>query len=115
MNSAIVDTYSQVGGELPYFVGKQYGTGWFSTITKYAFPILRRLFHVASNTAQDVINKDKPILSSLKEHAINEAKDTLKRGLGKKRQRLSINRARKRRQSSSNVPPFFIKKKRRRR
>lgn len=109
MDPLIIKTYSQVGGELPFFVGKQYGTGWLSTIGKYAFPILKRLFHVATNTAEDVFIKDKPILSSLKDHAISEVKDTLKRGLGKKIPNI------KKRKRKTSIPPMFAKKLKRRR
>lgn len=112
MEPLLIKTYSQVGGDLPYFVGKQYGTGWLSTIAKYAFPILKRLFNVATHTAQDVLVNEKPVLPSLKEHAISEVKDTIKRGLGKK-----ITRKRGR---SMSVPPIFaspsnIKKRKRKR
>ena len=105
MDPLVVKVYSQGGGDLPYFAGKQYGTGWLSTIGKYAFPILKRLFNVASNTAEDVLVKEKPILSSLKEHAIKEVKDTVKRGLGRKRTR-AINSSSLRKRSAS-IPPFF--------
>ena len=47
------------GGELPYFVGKQYGNGWLRTIERLAFPILRRIAGVAADTAKDVIVKEK--------------------------------------------------------
>ena len=76
---------------------------WLSTIGKYAFPILKRLFHVATNTAEDVLTKDRPVLSSLKEHAIKEVKDTVKRGLGKRK--ASINRSFLKR--SMTTPPLF--------
>ncbi len=43
---------SQRGGELPYFVGKQYGGGWLSAIGRFAFPILRRLGFMAAKAVQ---------------------------------------------------------------
>jgi|GWRWMinimDraft_11_1066019.scaffolds.fasta_scaffold01103_2 hypothetical protein len=60
---------NQEGGELPYFVGKQYGSGWLRTIGRYAFPILKRLGLMAADTASDVIMENKPFLPSLKERA----------------------------------------------
>jgi len=79
MNSAIYQAYldtgaNQLGGDLPFFVGKQYGSGWLSTLAKVAFPILKRLVgaasHVASNVAQDVIYNERPIGEAVKEHAL---------------------------------------------
>ena len=108
MDPQIVKVYSQIGGDLPYFIGKQYGAGWLSSIGKYAFPIIKRLINVASNTAEDVLVKDRPVLSALKEHAIKEVKDTVKRGLGRRRRRkVSINRGRKR---MTSTPPLFASK-----
>jgi len=62
---------SQQGGELPYFVGKQYGTGWLRTLGRFAFPILKRLGRAAFNTASDVIMKNKNILPTIKSHAMD--------------------------------------------
>ena len=59
---------NQQGGELPFFVGKQYGTGWLRTIARMAFPILKRLGIIAANTASDVIMKDQKVLPSLKQN-----------------------------------------------
>lgn len=92
-NPEIIQLYSQpqAGGELPYFVGKQYGSGWLKTIARMAFPILRSLGIVAANTATDVIMNDKKILPSLKSNAINEVNNVLPsvgkilKGQGKKR------------------------------
>lgn len=74
-NPDIISLYSQghQGGELPYFVGKQYGSGWLRTIGRFAFPILKRLGLAAVGTAQDVLMKNKPLLPSLKSHAIEAA------------------------------------------
>ena len=74
LNQAIHDAYStgQVGGDLPYFVGKQYGRGWLRTLARIAFPILRRVGRVAVKTAQDVIEDNKEILPSLAKHAFKE-------------------------------------------
>lgn len=71
----IASLYSrpQNGGELPYFVGKQYGSGWLKTLGRFAFPILKRLGRMALGTASDVLVKSQPLLPSLKERAINTA------------------------------------------
>jgi glycine cleavage system H lipoate-binding protein len=61
-----------VGGDLPFFLGKQYGSGWLRTIAKFAFPVLKRILGVATNTADDVIMKDKNFVSSLGKNAVSE-------------------------------------------
>ena len=62
---------NQVGGDLPFFIGKQYGSGWLGTLARVAFPILKRIAGIASNAAEDVIYRDKPIKSAIADHAIN--------------------------------------------
>ena len=40
MDNSIVEAYSrQDGGDLPYLVGKQYGSGWLRTIARIAFQL----------------------------------------------------------------------------
>ena len=75
----IVSLYSksQQGGDLPYFVGKQYGSGWFRNLARMAFPFLKRFGKVAVDTAKDVLMGDQPILPSLKRHAMDAARETL--------------------------------------
>ena len=91
MDNAIAIVYSgQVGGDLPFFLGKQYGSGWLRTIAKFAFAILKRILGVATNTADDVIMKDKKFLSSLGQNTMNEIGNLM---TGKA---LSINKAKKR-------------------
>lgn len=72
----IIEAYSKpmMGGELPYFVGKQYGSGILSTIGKFAFPLLKKVGRFAMNTAKDVLVDRKPIKESLKTNALNEVK-----------------------------------------
>ena len=77
VNSPLFHAYSvtganQLGGDLPYFVGKQYGSGWLGTLARVAFPILKRIVGVASSAAEDVLYKDKPIGKTLKKHAAKE-------------------------------------------
>ena len=78
-NSDIVDSYSssQDGGELPYFVGKQYGSGWLKTIGRFAMPLLKRLGRIGMKTAKDVIMNDAKILPSLKANAISDFQDVI--------------------------------------
>ena len=80
VDRAIVNAYStsQYGGDLPYFVGRQYGSGWLRTLARFAFPILKRVGRVAVKTAQDVIEGDKKILPSLYENTISEVNDAVR-------------------------------------
>jgi hypothetical protein len=75
----IVSLYSQSqqGGELPYFVGKQYGSGWLRSIGRFAFPILKGIGRALFGTAKDVIMNKKDILPSLKDNAIDAASDLI--------------------------------------
>ena len=76
MDKAIAEIYSgQSGGDLPYFVGKQYGTGWLRTLARFAFPILKRALGVATNTAQDVIMDNKGFGESAKRNIKKGVKD----------------------------------------
>ena len=71
MNEAISNAYSgQSGGDLPYFVGKQYGAGWLRTLARVAFPILKRVLGVATNIGEDVIMNKKKFKTSLKENVV---------------------------------------------
>ena len=79
MSSAEIRNFyssAQRGGELPYFVGKQYGSGWLKTLGRFALPILRRIGGVAMKTASDVINKDASILPTLTNYAMEEVNKT---------------------------------------
>lgn len=62
MNDAVVKFYSgQHGGDLAYFQGNQYGSGWLRTLGRIAFPILKSLVGVATNTAEDMVMRDKKL------------------------------------------------------
>ena len=89
-DSAIAQIYSQpqVGGDLPYFIGKQYGSGWLRSLGRIAFPIIKKLAGVAANTAEDVIMNDEKILPSLAKNSISAVKSMVVR----KRPRKSINK-----------------------
>ena len=74
----------QGGGDLPYFVGKQYGNGWLRTLGRFAFPILRRIVGAALNTGQDVIDGRKNWKQSIRDNAMAEVAGYMK-GRGRKR------------------------------
>jgi hypothetical protein len=57
------------GGELPYFAGNQYGSGWLRNIARFAFPILKGLGGFAANAATDIVMQNKNVVPTLKEHA----------------------------------------------
>ncbi len=99
---AIAEIYSnrQRGGELPYFIGRQYGGGWLRTLGRIAFPIIKRLAGVAARTAEDVIMKDEKILPSLSKNTFQEVRKAISgsAATSKRRQRArrsSINKRRK--------------------
>jgi hypothetical protein len=86
IDKLIIEEYSgQRGyGTLPFFVGKQYGTGWLRNIARFAFPFIKKAFgaigNIASNVGEDMVyNEGKPIVESLKEHAVKEVGKVLKR------------------------------------
>ena len=100
----------QDGGDLAYFVGKQYGSGWLRTLGRFAFPILKRVVRVAGNVAQDALNDpEKPILNSLRDNALSEVASAVGETVGG----MSINRGGKRRRvQTSSTAPFYAKRKR---
>lgn len=100
MTSAqITSLYSQGGGDLPFFVGKQYGGGWLRTLARFAFPILKRVLGVATNTAEDVIVNRRKFGQALRDNSMKEVRSYMSgRGMKRRRQRrdLSINKRVKR-------------------
>jgi hypothetical protein len=79
----IVKFYSgQCGsGTLPYFVGKQYGSGWLRTLARIAFPLLKTALGaaggIATRTAQDLIENKKNFKESIKDNAISEVSNLI--------------------------------------
>ena len=73
-------TYAYSGqdgsGSLPYFVGRQYGTGWLQNLARIAFPIIRKVVghagSIAANTAEDLISSRKTFGQSLRDNAVHE-------------------------------------------
>lgn len=106
------DNAHQVGGDLPFFVGRQYGSGWLGTLARVAFPILKRIAGIASNAAEDVIYRDKPVKSAIVDNTVDALSSfakpptTINRGNGL---------VRKAKRKSSTSFPLFSKNKRRRR
>jgi len=82
------------GASLPYFVGRQYGSGWLRTLARLAFPILKKAVgfagNVASNVGEDLLENRKSFKDSLKDNALNEAQ-RLFTGKGKRPSSSSIN------------------------
>ena len=115
MDKDIVDFYSQDGGDLPFFVGKQYGSGWLRTLARFAFPVVKRIAkhagNVIANTTEDLIEGKKSFGESLRTNATNElgsAVTSLGRGM-------PINSPAKRKTPTINTnDTIFAKKKRRR-
>ena len=68
---------------LPYFIGMQHGTGWLRTLARIALPILKTAAGAAGNiavrTAADVIDEKKTFKESLKDNALSEVGNLLKR------------------------------------
>ena len=107
MNSEIFHAYTHnganmLGGDLPFFIGRQYGSGWMSTFAKVAFPIFKKLAKVAENVAQDVIYKEKGVGESIKEQALNVVDEFVNPSIN------SVTKKRKR--ISTTNYPFFNKK-----
>ena len=111
MDNIITHAYSgeQGGGDLPYFVGKQYGSGWLRTIARFAFPLLKRAVGVATNTAEDVVMRKKAFGKSLRDNAMSELTDAVGRVV-------PMNSGKRKHTSSHNntANTIYAKKKRRR-
>ena len=93
METVIEDAYSQEGGNLPFFVGNQHGSGWLRTLARFAFPLLKGAAKVVSNTAEDVIYDKKKVLPALQENAMEAVAKTMS----------TINRPQKRKQQQRKI------------
>lgn len=105
----IVDLYSkpQSGGDLPYFVGKQYGSGWLKTLFRFAFPVIKKLGsmlgNVATKTTTEYLNKDNVnIGDTIKSNVINEAKTVIPEVIGDTLSNATENVIKKKRKKSMN-------------
>lgn len=117
-NAYLPNTSTQYGGDLPFFVGRQYGSGWLGTLARVAFPILKKIAGIASHAAEDVIYRDKPVKSAIVDNALgainsfvqpqppdsNSTSKTINRGSGFVRP--------SKRKNSSSFPLFQKKRKR---
>ena len=106
MDANIVSEYSQQSGSgnLPYFVGRQYGVGWLRNLAKFAFPLLRKAVgavgNIAANTAQNMIeNEGSTLGSALKKSASKEVGRVLK----PKRPASSINKGRAKKRRTNTI------------
>ncbi len=113
MNKIITSIYSgdsQGGGDLPYFVGKQYGSGWLRSVARFAFPLFKKVLKsagsVALNTAGDLLKGDdnKAFGETLRKNALKELKSATTN---------SINRGYKRKRQQSSQGTIFSKKRKR--
>ena len=78
ITSAYDGSGGQDGGELAYFVGKQYGSGWLRTLGRFAFPLIKRVVRVAGRVAQDKLdNPDMPVLNSIRDNTLNKVARTV--------------------------------------
>ncbi len=121
MSSPIANAYSveaanQIGGDLPFFIGKQHGSGWLGTIARFAFPLIKRFVGAAGNVAEDMIYKKKPFGASVKRNAMKEihklASDIARPGSNKP---ANINRQTAPRKKKTSYPLFNEGKRKRRR
>lgn len=96
------------GGDLPYFVGKQYGSGWLKTLGRFAFPLLRKVANVALNTGQDVV-QGRDWKESLRDNTMSEV-GRLIQSRPRSKGKTSINK----RKNSGLAKTIFANKRRRR-
>jgi hypothetical protein len=124
MNQEIYNAYvdsgaNQMGGDLPYFVGRQYGgaSSWLGSLVKMAFPILlKKLFGLGRSIADDVISKKKSFGESVKDHATSAVEGIVRSSKDHEDQKGSgstINRRKRKRNSKSFATassfPLFAK------
>ena len=95
MDEVLTNVYSgQHGGDLPYFIGKQYGGGWLRNIARFAFPVVQKAVKALTNTAGTMIqDPNAELLPTL----IQEGVKTLT-GNNSTKNTKTINKGRKRKQ-----------------
>ena len=95
MNDALYLTFSQPqsGSYLPAFAGSrlQYGNGIFSTIARFAFPILktlgRRLLGAAVRGGTTYLSGEKKFVPAMVDEFTDEAGNLVEEGINKMRKR----------------------------
>ena len=83
MQEEIYNFYRQTGGSLPVFVGVRrpgmLGGGFFSTLARFALPILRniggRVLRVAARTARDVMGNQHSLGDALLRNTTREVSE----------------------------------------
>jgi hypothetical protein len=83
MQEEIYSFYSQTGGSMTVFAGARrpsmVGSGFFSTLARFALPILRniggRVLRVAARTARDVMGNHRSLGDALLQHTTREVAD----------------------------------------
>lgn len=83
MQEEIYNFYSQTGGSMTVFSGARrpsmVGSGFFSTLARFALPILRniggRVLRVAARTARDVMGNQRSLGDALLQHTTREVAD----------------------------------------
>ena len=80
MDDQVVDFYSspQIGGSMSYFAGARRGGGFFSTLARFALPILKNLggraINVAAKTATEALDGRRPFKEALVNNTMDEVK-----------------------------------------
>ena len=77
----IINLYSrpQQGGDLPYFIGRQYGGNWKQTIGRFALflgrkfgmPMAKTVGSAALKAANEAIFKKRPVKEAIKENMLS--------------------------------------------
>lgn len=99
MNDALYLTFSQPqsGSYLPAFAGSrlQYGNGIFSTIARFAFPILKslgqRLLGAAVRGGTSYLSGEKKFVPAMVDELTDEAGNLVNEGINKIRKRKASN------------------------
>ena len=109
------ESSNQTGGDLPFFVGRQYGSGWLGTLARVAFPILKRIAGIASNAAEDVIYQNKPVKTAIIDHAMGAIGNLVRPSPTETSPPINtVNTQRKTKRKSSSYPLFQQTKRQRR-
>ena len=89
-HEAVCKFYSQTGGSLPYFAGipQQYGGGGIlRNIARFAFPLVKRVIEVFTNTAEEVLEGRDTFKKSIINNATNEVGKVFSNFSGRERKR----------------------------
>ncbi len=107
MQEGIIDFYRQpqMGGGMPVFTGSrryQSGGGFFSTLARFALPLLgkvgKRALSVAARTATDVLDRHRPIKDALYDNTMQEVRTVFSPNASSPINKVGGGRGRRRRQ-----------------